>query len=255
MSVAVYGSLTVALVVALATGGLLVVQRLVPQDFREQHNDVAGFIYAVLGVVYAVLLAFVVIAVWDEVESARETAELEANELAEVFSLAERFPEPERGRIQDLSRSYARIVVEEEWPLMRDHRVSARASETLNELRKTVQDFEPRTGSEQVLYDQGLTRVHDLSETRRLRILEVDQGIPSILWAALLIGGFVTVVFAYLFGLKSPVVHALMVAALALAVSGMLVTVDALEYPFSGDVRVQPDAFELVLRRLRGDFG
>ena len=38
------------------------VQRLVPSQTRKQHNDVAGFIYAVLGVVYAVLLALVVIA-------------------------------------------------------------------------------------------------------------------------------------------------------------------------------------------------
>jgi len=48
--------------VLVAVVGLVVVQRLVPPDLREEHNNVAGFIYAVLGVAYAVLLAFVVIA-------------------------------------------------------------------------------------------------------------------------------------------------------------------------------------------------
>jgi hypothetical protein len=40
-----------------------------------------------------------------------------------------------------------------------------------------------------------------------------------------------------------------MVAALALVISLVLFTVGTLDYPFKGDVRVQPDAFELVLER------
>ena len=39
-----------------AVGGLTLVQRLVPSETRQKHNDVAGFIYAALGVIYAVLL-------------------------------------------------------------------------------------------------------------------------------------------------------------------------------------------------------
>ena len=96
----------------LAVLGLLVVQRLVPSDRREEHNDVAGFIYAVLGVAYAVLLAFVVIAVWQDYETAQINAESEAHELAGVYFLSSRLPEPQRTRIQDLARTYARVVVE-----------------------------------------------------------------------------------------------------------------------------------------------
>jgi hypothetical protein len=40
---------------------------------RQGHNDVAGFIYAVVGVIYAVLLALMVIAVWEDYEKARDT--------------------------------------------------------------------------------------------------------------------------------------------------------------------------------------
>ena len=42
---------------------------------RQQNNDVAGFIYAALGVIYAVLIALVVIAVWEEFQAASETVE------------------------------------------------------------------------------------------------------------------------------------------------------------------------------------
>jgi hypothetical protein len=59
----VYGVLIVGAACLAAVVGLSVVQRLVPVTVRKEHNDVAGFIYAVLGVIYAVLLALVVIAV------------------------------------------------------------------------------------------------------------------------------------------------------------------------------------------------
>jgi hypothetical protein len=102
----------------LSLGGLEVVQRLVPADTRQQHNDVAGFIYAALGVIYAVLLALVVIAVFEEFQAANDTVEQEANAVAEIAWLGNRLPEPEGSHLQELCRSYAEEVVDEEWPLM-----------------------------------------------------------------------------------------------------------------------------------------
>jgi hypothetical protein len=77
-----------------ALGGLMLVERFVPVDSRLPHNDVAGFIYAALGVIYAVLLALVVIAVWEEYEAARVTVEQEANAAADIFWLANSFQSP-----------------------------------------------------------------------------------------------------------------------------------------------------------------
>jgi hypothetical protein len=62
----VYGVLVVCAVGLAALGGLALVQRLVPTEVRQGHNDVAGFIYAVL-------LALMVIAVWEDYEKARDT--------------------------------------------------------------------------------------------------------------------------------------------------------------------------------------
>jgi hypothetical protein len=61
-----YGVLIAIMAILLAVGGLVLVEYLVPWQVRRQHNDVAGFIYAVLGVVYAVLLGFATIVVWED---------------------------------------------------------------------------------------------------------------------------------------------------------------------------------------------
>ena len=91
---------------------------------------------------------------------------------------------------------------------------SPRADTLLRELRLSLQGIDAGTGAGQVLYDQGLTRVHEVSDARRLRLLEAREGLPAVLWVVLILGAVITVCFTYLFELKNTVAHALMVAAL-----------------------------------------
>lgn len=128
----------------------------------------------------------------------------------------------------------------------------ARAGELADELRESIQDFEPGTESEQALRSEGLTQLDDLDEYRALRLLEVREGLPRIVWVVLIVGGVITVAFTFLFGMETPWLHMLAVAALTVIVSLILYTVATLEYPFDGSLRVQPDAFELVLREIEG---
>ena len=99
---------------AASIGGLLLVQRAVPANRRQEHNDVAGFMYAVLGVAYTVLLGLMVVAVWQDYEMAQASATREANDVATVFWLARGLPQLEARHTQELARSYARVVAKEE---------------------------------------------------------------------------------------------------------------------------------------------
>ncbi len=243
------GLLVVAVSVLIAVAGLMLVQRLVPSHLRKEHNDVAGFIYAVLGVIYAVLIALVVIAVWEDFAAARDTVEREASELDDVFRLAHPLPDPEERQLQELTRSYAQVVVDEEWDLMAQGRTSPQAWDLLDEMTLRFENVEVRTMADQVLYGEALDRINELADARNARLVEAGEGIPTVLWGVLVVGGVIIVGFAYLFGLENTLVHRLMVASLALVISSVLFTIGVLEYPFSGDVRVGPEAFEQVLER------
>src|SRR5205085_7914268 len=85
--------------ILLSLAGMLLVRRRVPQSVLREHNEVAGFLIAVIGVAYAVLLVFVVIAVWEKFEAARATAEHEAGALANLYRIAEGLPEPTRHHV------------------------------------------------------------------------------------------------------------------------------------------------------------
>lgn len=236
--------------VVLAVVGLEAVQRFVPWSARKDHNDVAGFIYAVLGVVYAVLLAFATIAVWEDFEAARETVDLEANELAELYWLAREMPEPEGSRLRELTISYARVVVEEEWPLMNRGTHSPRAEARVARMRSTVGGYQPSDDARLVIYDKALDAVRETAEQRRLRLFEAEERMPRLLWWVLISGGAIAVGFTYLFGLQNTRSHRLMIASLASIIALSLFTMYALDQPFHGITRVQPNAFEQVLDQL-----
>jgi uncharacterized membrane protein YraQ (UPF0718 family) len=245
----VTGLSLICLAVLLAGGGLVLVQRLRPARRRLRHNDVAGFINAVLGVAYAVLLGLVVAAVWEERNAAAQAADQGAGEVAEVFWLAHSIPEPEGRHLQQLARSYAQVVVNEEWPLMEQGKTSPRAWAILDDMRGSIQGMKPTTEVQQVLYEQGLRQMHDLEDARAERLFEAEEGLPAILWVVLIVGGIDVVGFTYLFGSESTSVHVLMVASLTLIIALVFFTVAALDYPFKGDIRIGPEAFEQVLGR------
>ena len=233
------------------------VQRLVPSETRQKHNDVAGFIYAALGVIYAVLLALVVIAAWESYERARITVEEEANALAEIFWLAHWMPQPQGRELQEAARSYAQEVVDEEWPLMERGRTplmeESRETPTgwvlIDDIRTKLHGFEPHTDAEQDLYAEGLDQIQRLADARRMRLVAASESMPAVLWVVLIFGGVVTVGFTYLFGLQSTWAHRLMVASLAAVIALVLFTIGILEHPFSGGAHVSPGAFELILDR------
>src|SRR5215208_16685 len=253
----VYGVLIVGGACLAAVVGLTVVQRLVPATIRKEYNDVAGFIYAVLGVIYAVLLALVVIAVWEDFGRARETTEQEANALAEIFWLAHQLTEPEGPRLQELSHSYAQEVVDEEWPLMEQGRTplmehtreSTHGWVLIDDIRATLQGYEPRSAAGEQLYAEGLDQVQRLADARRMRLVQAEEGLPTVLWVVLIAAGMLVVGFAYFFGMENTGAHALMVVSLAGVIALVLFTIGAMEHPFSGGARIGTGAFELVLNR------
>src|SRR5215470_15905776 len=111
------GVLVVALSAILSGAGLLVVHRLVPADARRPHNDIAGYISNITAFVYAVILAFLAVAVWQEYEAAGTTAQTEANAASDVYHQADGYPEPLRGVVRSAIKAYVDAVIDEEWPL------------------------------------------------------------------------------------------------------------------------------------------
>jgi hypothetical protein len=248
--VPVLGSVTVVGIALLVSAALVVVARYLPAERREPHNDVLGFVYAVVGVIYAVVLAMVVIGVWDTQDQARTNTYTETDALLQIYWYAHTLPQPVHGQIEDLAKSYTDSVVTTEWPLLARRGSSAVAWTEFTRLRELIVRQQPATLADQARYAQALDAAAQLGNARRERLNQAADGIPVLLWAALLVGALVTVGFAFSFGMRSLTAHLAVVCSITLLLGSLLLLVYELNNPFSGSAGVEPRAFELALMRM-----
>ncbi len=242
-----WGFLLVVVVPALAVAGALLIRRAVGPEVLARHNEVAGFVYAVIGVVYAVLLGFTAIIVWEQFREAQRGVELEANALADLYRSSQVFPDDVRGELEDGLRDYARLVVEEEWPAMAAGESNRPTWDAYNLLWRIYHEFRPQDEHQRIWYVNSVERMNVLGEQRRNRLLAVHAEVPTVMWVVLLGAGAVTIGFSFLFGTANARAHALITAALTLTISVVLFSIVALQEPFAGITRIGPEAFEQVL--------
>jgi hypothetical protein len=239
--------------VLLAIAGTMLTRRWVGAETLRNNNEVAGFIYAVIGVTYAVLIGLTAIIVWEQYDKARAVVEQEANELADLYRDAQPFPEAVRKEIEARIGAYARVVVEKEWPAMERRASSPEAWEAYDQLWRVHYQFRPENEHQMAWYRESLKNLNELGDHRRLRLLSSrTQGVPPVMWVVLIGAGIVTIGYSFLFGTRSAIAHILMTGGVAIVIALVLLGVLAMDHPFSGITRVQPEAFEQTLEIIGG---
>jgi hypothetical protein len=217
----------------------------------ETHHEVAGFIIGVLGAIYAVLLAFVVVVVWNQFEDAKVTVGKEANQLNDLARMAQGFPEPSRQRTLGGLKIYAQAVVEDEWNTMSHGEPSPKAQAAMEDLWQIYREVDPQTNRESALYAESLDRLNGVSDSRRVRVHASREDVPLVVQILLWGGGLLAVAFTYFFGVKSIRSQSLMTAALAGQIAFILFLIVALDNPFHGYLRVSPEPMQQVLERIQ----
>ena len=235
-----------------AVSGLIFAQHRIPLEVRQSHNVPISVIYGVISVTFGVIIGFSAYLVLNKYTTSQTTVANEAGDVRALYYLAGQFPEPQRDQIQGLATSYARAVIDEEWPLMGKGQPSPQAATLNQEITKSVTSFEPSTSPEQTLYSQALQRAHELNQNRTIRLLYASEGLPPILWFVLGVLAVMILLFSYFLGMDSALLHILAVAALTAGLTFTMFATITLDRPFGGDLRVGPEAFEAVLNEIEG---
>lgn len=241
-----WGLLAVAATAAVSIAGATAIRHAVTLPVLESLNNVAGAVYAVVGGVYAVLLAFVVVVVWERHTTAETRVAQEANALGDLFRNSQAFAPAARDSLVDAIDGYARAVIDDEWAAMDDGRTSPAALRAYAVLWQSYVRFVPRTEREVLWYRTSLDRLNELGDARRLRLLSSRTRVPNVMWSVLLTGGLITIAFSFLFGTKRAWTQSLMVAVVSVTVSLVLLLISVLQHPFSGSARVDSEALQQI---------
>jgi hypothetical protein len=219
-----------------------------------ENNEAAGQVFTIVGGLHAVLLAFVLISLFDAVSAAEDGSYREADSLVAASWAADALPEPARTEVRDLSMSYAGLVVDREWPLMREGNGDP-GDEGWNQLAKMRAAVSAAVAGDEWQNDQkteAANKLWDVYQARQERLNAAgSDGVSTVVWFALVVGSVMSVSLPMLFGGPRPLTHILIVSILAGTLSLLLFATSQLENPYSGGAKVESAAFETVLARLQ----
>jgi hypothetical protein len=229
------------------------IRRRWPSLADGDQNEVVGFIIAVVGVIYAVLLAFVVIVAWENFTSAERIVGQEASTLRSIYRESVAFPPKTQDKLSGLVLRYADEVIEREWPEMaRGEPGDPRVGDVFDEMASTIAEVDVTTPAQEAFVGAEVDRLSELVSLRSQRLDYVERTIPGVLWLALVVGGIVTIGFALLFGLQQAALHSLMLVSLAALVGVLLFVAVEMDYPFAGGLHIAPEPFERVVSDFSG---
>lgn len=238
---------------ALAVLAKVGMQRRVPALAAGSHNEVAGFLVAIVAVVYAVIVGFTIVSLYEASVTANEDVSAEAANLLQIHSDGLVFGPQTQVRIDADIVRYARAVVDH-WDLVSEGHESPQIQAALDDIYATLGAYTPRTAAQTDELNQAISDLDDLSQARVARQLEaIESGsLPAVLWIGILVTSAITLAFALLFALDNLRIAYAMVAGVAAVLGVNIFVLVELGYPFVGSVAVGPGKFEAVIHLLGG---
>ncbi|MGE0541978.1 MAG: DUF4239 domain-containing protein [Dehalococcoidia bacterium] len=246
------GLVIFALILVPALLGVILVQRYFPTSLHQFSFAAAEPIWAILGVTYGLLLAFIVVNLWTDLQSAQGTVQDEANDLVILYELTYGLPEAAapvelRGEIF----RYARLIADEEWPLLGEHESSPRADAAMDALWMSYLRLDTMLMKTNTSYEESLSLLSELQSARNRRIDAAHNLVPTVLWVVLLSGVALMIVTIWFTGPEDLRTHLLMAAVLGISLASILFLIRAFNNPFQGDVRVNADPIERAVERFQ----
>ena len=230
--------------------GLVIFNKFSDSHHRHKDTETVGLTYAIVAVVYAVLIGFIVVNVFEASSKGDEIATTEANQLSSLKLDSVGLSEQESALIRKSVNNYLDTVIKTEWPSQQagklEESVFAPGWKQIGALSVQLAAYEPTTAGQGVTKAEMLHVMDNLVTARRNRIEAAGEHVPDVIWQILLLAGGIAVIYTYLFGAHSFKIHLAITGLIAATISLVFVLIIALDYPFRGEVAVGDDAFVSV---------
>jgi hypothetical protein len=241
------GILLIGTATALAMAGPVFVRHHVGLERLSVNNEVAGFKFATVGVLYAVLLAFAVIIVWEKFSDAEKAVAQEAGGAATLYRLADGIGGEPGAALRSGLTHYLKTAVAEDWPAMERGGASRTVTRALDGAYVALLTFAPSDGRGTALLAEALHQLDLMTQARRARLVMTSGIVPNVVWFVLVGGAVLTIGFTLFFGAENLRVQAMMTGVLAFLIFSGLLVIIAIDHPFAGSVKVGPEALSIVL--------
>jgi Protein of unknown function (DUF4239) len=231
---------------------LCLVRKVSHYQIRKSQNDIIATIFNKAGAIFGIMIAFVVVILWQEYNKSRDNALKEGTEALELYRDLSLYPNPKKATkaIKSLVE-FANLVIAEEYPAMAAMRMSQATEQELTNLRNEVHNIIPQKTREQILYNKILRDFESLSRLRQNRLLSMESSLPFIVWAVLIAGTIIMIMFSIFLGCEKLWLHILMTSMLAIILANAFYLIIELDYPFMGDLCAKPTSYIEMLKVIK----
>ncbi|HVV63313.1 MAG TPA: DUF4239 domain-containing protein [Pseudolabrys sp.] len=247
MSELLYAAVFIGGAIVYAVVGVLIGRKIVHRHVREGHNDVLVPMFLTVGVIYAVLLGFTVVAEWEFYDSARANTAEEAALLVPLYRQTRVMEQQHGDEIRHYIRSYAEHVVER-WEAFAHGERNTEAGRDTNEIIRVFSEMTPSNKSRELVSGQFLMTFSQMVLNRNKRYAQSAESLSKVMWIGIIVGGALTVALSFIVFMEVAWLHVLGVALMSALIGVMLFMAALFSRPFQGPLAIDPAPFETVLK-------
>jgi hypothetical protein len=219
-----------------------------PKEREKREEAAADYISVLISAVYLVLVAFLVVVLWQRVDDINADTRSEADQLSQLTWLAHRLPGPDHDALRTFVRDYTNAVITDEAPPGHEPQDDA-AGQALNRIRVYLSAPVSLSASTSQR-DVAINDVNAIASARDDRLATAAQGIPGALLIAFVALSIATVAIPYLIGPRLDLHSVLGILLTAGVVAGAALLVWNLLDPFGGVIRVNLEPLRGVITQL-----
>jgi hypothetical protein len=214
---------------------------------EKDHHDVLGIMFSVAAAFYGVVLAFVIVAAWQDFQDASSHEQAESLALTELFAMSTHFPEPVRDPMIGAIRAYVNDALKYEWA--GQPRVTP-ARHDLIRMLAILLSMNPQTQKQGILYGKAMDQLTRLFEARQERLLYSSSNIPTIVWMVIGFGAMVTIILSFFFFTQHRVLQAFTSMLFTMLIGLTIIAIYDLSHPYQGFTRISPTGFKELLHEI-----
>jgi hypothetical protein len=226
------------------------VKKKYPHEILKENHEVAGYIFNAFSIMFSVLVSFVVYINWSDYNQAQQNVYEEINSQSNIFHIAAGFPDSVRKQIQQSLLDYSKAVCYDEWNDMTIGKRSQSVIDAYNKLWDIFLRMDINSSAHKTLYEQGMSELSRLSDSRRQRYLYVENTIPGFVWFILIISAIMSISFTYLFGMKRRIPHYILVIAFTTVTILILFLIYVLDHPYMAEYMITPQPFKELINQM-----
>ena len=163
-------------------------------EWIHSYRGVAPNFLSVIGVLFALNLVFLANDTWHAHDQALDAVFKEAGALRGIVALADQLPAPVRSKVNATVRTYARLAVTTEWPLLGQRESSAEAAAELDTLVGLLASADVGRTLDSSVHSVILQQAVQVRTMRDLRVSLCQTHVNPLKWLGMAFLGFLMMV-------------------------------------------------------------